>query len=310
MNTDVRSVRRALKAIPPDELEIIPGGSEKGQKRCPTRYRILLNGNDPNPDRTVRVMRTVKETDHAHTGTGPCANEAKTVRIRSADRAPNAHLTVFNSIKRTEANTRTREVRSHAKKEKPKPSIVLTEEAVQELKRKHPRLNVEALIPEAAKKCALKYPEGGPMKRPFLEDYFDRCEVDIGAPGLIEGQQRKKEEIEQAHRDRMEADRQRELDEAERYSDECHSHARTAIWPQPEMQKPVTRPEPKREESPDEQVAKLAAKFGELPEVDVHAIGNAYKAECEKDGGPWKNNVFEKRVGKAVDEHLRPTHRL
>jgi Helix-turn-helix domain len=61
----------------------------------------------------------------------------------------------------------------------------------------------------------------------------------------------------------------------------------------------------KEEESPDEQIERLTAKFAEFFTVDVRGMGAVYKAECEANGGNWKNKVFEKRVGKAVDEHIR-----
>jgi DNA-binding transcriptional regulator YhcF (GntR family) len=62
----------------------------------------------------------------------------------------------------------------------------------------------------------------------------------------------------------------------------------------------------KDEESPDEQIERLTAKFAEFSAVDVRGMGAAYKGECEAKGGHWKNKVFEQRVGKAVDENIRP----
>jgi hypothetical protein len=61
------------------------------------------------------------------------------------------------------------------------------------------------------------------------------------------------------------------------------------------------------EESLAAQIERLAAKFAEFPEIDVHAMAAAYKTECEANGGTWNNNVFDKRVGKAVHEHMRST---
>lgn len=283
MRTDVRSVRRALKAIPSDELEIIPGGSEKGQKRRSTQYRILLNGNDPNSGSTVRLMRTVKEPDRApnahgsnsqdraHTGTGPCANEASTVRITSADRAPNAHLTDLNREEEQKANARARARETsgpngsgtNTVSENPKPSLDLSEEAIEELIRKHRRLDVRNLIPEAAEKCALKYPEGGTMKRPFFEEYLDRCELDIGPPGLIEGQRIKAEILAEAGLDRNQ-----------------------------KQQAPPTE-EQKRERF-------IAALHTRFPEINVRSIADRYLAELQ--GKPWDNEKFKRRVGEAQEE--------
>ena len=62
----------------------------------------------------------------------------------------------------------------------------------------------------------------------------------------------------------------------------------------------------KEEESPDEQIERLAAKFAEFSAVNVRGIGAAYKAECEANGSNWNNKVLGKRVGKAVHEHIRP----
>ena len=62
----------------------------------------------------------------------------------------------------------------------------------------------------------------------------------------------------------------------------------------------------KEEKSPNEQIERLAAQFAGFFAVDVRGMGAAYKAECEANGGQWKNKVFDKRVGKAVDEHIRP----
>jgi len=116
----IRSIRRLLErdpaelkggapAIPADELEIIPGGSQKGGKRRPTQYRILIGQARPGEDKTMRRTRTVKgttknndcapdahskdNTDHPHTDTRPCASTYATVRLVSHDCAPDAHLT-------------------------------------------------------------------------------------------------------------------------------------------------------------------------------------------------------------------------
>ena len=60
------------------------------------------------------------------------------------------------------------------------------------------------------------------------------------------------------------------------------------------------------EESPDEQIERLAAKFAEFSAVNVRGIGADYKAECEANGSNWNNKVLGMRVGKAVHEHIRP----
>ena len=131
----IRSIRRLLErdpadlkhgapAIPADELEIIPGGSEKGGKRRPTQYRILIDQARPGEEKTMRRTRTVKgtttnndcapdahskdNTDHAHTDTRPCASTHATVRLVPHDCAPDAHLTELNKEKNKKANTRAR----------------------------------------------------------------------------------------------------------------------------------------------------------------------------------------------------------
>ena len=131
----IRSIRRLLErepadlkhgapAIPADELEIIPGGSEKGGKRRPTQYRILIDQARPGEEKTMRRTRTVKgtttnndcapdahskdNTDHAHTDTRPCASTHATVRLVSHECAPDAHLTELNKEKNKQANTRAR----------------------------------------------------------------------------------------------------------------------------------------------------------------------------------------------------------
>jgi hypothetical protein len=58
-------------------------------------------------------------------------------------------------------------------------------------------------------------------------------------------------------------------------------------------------------ESPDQLIARLTAKFREFPDIDVTAIATVYKAECEPNGFPWNNKIFEKRVGKAVHESFQ-----
>jgi DNA-binding transcriptional regulator YhcF (GntR family) len=58
-------------------------------------------------------------------------------------------------------------------------------------------------------------------------------------------------------------------------------------------------------ESPDQLIARLTAKFREFPDIDATAIATVYKAECERNGFPWNNKIFEKRVGKAVHESFR-----
>ena len=96
----IRSIRRLLErdpaelkggapAIPADELEIIPGGSQKGGKRRPTQYRILIGQARPGEDKTVRLTRIVRITqtiriqthDHAHLRTRLCAWSPMTVRL-------------------------------------------------------------------------------------------------------------------------------------------------------------------------------------------------------------------------------------
>jgi hypothetical protein len=278
MNTDMRSFRRALKEIPAGELEITPGGSEKGQKRRPTQYRIVINSDAPNIKPTVRNTRMVKNNnndqdraqyahgsnndDRAHTGTGPCAKEA-------SDRAQYAHLTLANRIKRTKEATRahTRETVPHTPPpldpNRKKPFAVATEESIRELQKRHPRLDVHALFPEAQKACAEKYPDGGPMRHAYFENYLDIEEQRLGPPGLIEGQRIKAAVLAEAARDREELAKKEEL---------------TA--------------EQKREPF----IATLHARF---PQINVHGIAERYLAEL--DGKPWDNGRFNKLVGEAQD---------
>jgi hypothetical protein len=115
-----------------------------------------------------------------------------------------------NAFTRNERSSVSRKL-NHQKK----PFAVATEESIRELQKRHPRLDVHALFPEAQKACAEKYPDGGPMRHAYFENYLDIEEQKLGPPGLIEGQQRKQEQREEAARDRMEADQQREMDEAE-----------------------------------------------------------------------------------------------
>lgn len=101
-----RNVRRALKDIPRNELEIIKGGSPKGGKREVTKYRILMDRrNSPTGDNTTPV---------AHTMTGDKLSDDRTQVVpRTGDKSgqrpdsycpPNRLLT----DQLTEANTRAR----------------------------------------------------------------------------------------------------------------------------------------------------------------------------------------------------------
>jgi hypothetical protein len=224
MNTDMRSFRRALKEIPADELEVTPGGSEKGQKRRPTQYRILINCGAPNTEPTVRNTRMVKHNnndrdraqyahgednrDRAQSDLRPCAKEP-------SDRAQYAHLTIANRNKRTKEAARARTRETAASPHSKPASSFFSESYFEQQQGKHSRLDVRALFPAAEAKCAENYPNGGPMKRKFFENYLDVEEQKLGPPGLLEDQQRKQEQREEAARDRMEADQQREMDEAE-----------------------------------------------------------------------------------------------
>src|SRR5208337_1956946 len=51
-------------------------------------------------------------------------------------------------------------------------AVAIQESEIQELQTKYRPLDVQTLLPEAAAKCADKYPGGGPMKREFFERYL------------------------------------------------------------------------------------------------------------------------------------------
>lgn len=91
--------------IPKDEIAIIPGGSEKGQKRRAALYRILTDETS-HPDRAPNAHSSdeLDNNDCARTGIGPCAVGPTTVRNRAPDRAPNAHLTVIEQSREQSEN--------------------------------------------------------------------------------------------------------------------------------------------------------------------------------------------------------------
>lgn len=105
------------------------------------------------------------------------------------------------------------------------------------------------------------------MGEPFFEDYLDRCEHDIGPPGLIEGQRIKTEIMAEAARHREEMTKKEEL---------------TA--------------EQKREPF----IATLHARF---PQINVRSIAEHYLAEL--DGKPWDNERFRRLVGEKQADFER-----
>jgi len=82
--------------IPKDEIAIIPGGSEKGQKRRAALYRILTDKTS-HPDRAPNAHSSdeLDNNDCAQMDTGLCAIEHPTVRVQAPDCAQYAHLTVI-----------------------------------------------------------------------------------------------------------------------------------------------------------------------------------------------------------------------
>jgi helix-turn-helix protein len=343
----IRSIRRLLErdpnhlegeapAIPADELEITPGGSEKGKKRRPTQYRILLGSNGPNAKKTMRIARTVNEeptednhshsdngnctpdthredgntvrltrivkekNDCAHTDTRPCASVHTIVRVVSSDCAPDAQLTKLNSNENKGANTRARARESAApspqSESKQQLSSFFSEAYFKEQQRKHPRIpDVRALYPEAQKKCAEKYPDGGAMRPPFYEEFLHIEELKLGPPGLLEEQERKQEELNEARRDRTEADRQRKSDGDEYRPTPAAPMERKPVLPEP-------TPEPKVQESLADFIARLTTEF---PDVQVPKLATDYQVECDESGRPWNKKTLQKRIGEAYDRFLK-----
>jgi len=76
----IRSIRRLIeREIPKDEMEVIQGGSRKGQKRLATLYRVIIKGDDCAPDAhsdsndCAPNAHSPDGHDCAHTGTD-CAH--------------------------------------------------------------------------------------------------------------------------------------------------------------------------------------------------------------------------------------------
>jgi hypothetical protein len=105
-------------------------------------------------------------------------------------------------------------------------------------------------------------------------------------PGLLEGQQYKQEQLEEAHRDRMEADQRREQHGVEDMLTPTARLDWKAIIPEPMPLPPAEAPDPHR--------GQLKQKFPDITEE----IGEIY-AELTAPGVEWKAKAFEKRVGDA-----------
>jgi len=140
-------------------------------------------------------------------------------------------------------------------------AVAIQESEIQELQTKYRPLDVQTLLPEAAAKCADKYPGGGPMKREFFERYLDRCQEDLPPPGLVEGQRIKAEVLAEASRDREEF-----------------------------------TPEIKDEHRRADLVAGLQHRF---PQINPADLAQRYAQECEVSGTLWNDKVFMRRVGEA-----------
>jgi len=92
----IRSVRRALMQIPKDEIAITQGGSQKGQKRRPAFYRIIMNETKRHDCAPNAHSQSSNRAPNAHsTNHDHAPIDTTTVRNRSHDCAPNAHVTVI-----------------------------------------------------------------------------------------------------------------------------------------------------------------------------------------------------------------------
>jgi hypothetical protein len=92
----LKTVQRAIKSIPKDELEIVEKGNSKGNSNKATRYRILLSysRSDHSADRTMAK----KDPNHGHT-------DQRTVVTETTHCGHSDHLTDRNR-ELTDKNTR------------------------------------------------------------------------------------------------------------------------------------------------------------------------------------------------------------
>jgi Helix-turn-helix domain len=111
----VRSIRRLIeKEIPMDEMEIIQGGSRKGQKRFATVYRVIIKGDDPAPDAQGKSHDPARDAqgngdhDPAHPGRDPAHPRQRPCASTTLDPAHDAHPILRESEEKSKETTTTR----------------------------------------------------------------------------------------------------------------------------------------------------------------------------------------------------------
>jgi hypothetical protein len=169
----------------------------RGLKRM-TRYWIKAQ------ESWVKLLPKTERIDSGNCFSNPNGLLPKTEQICTERRNVRLSGIPKGIPKKAKSGLNERSSRNRRVGHQKKPFAVATEENIEELQKRHPRLNVRTLLPEAQKACAEKYQNDDQMGLPFFEEYLDRCELDMGPPGLIEGQRIKAEIVAEAIRDREE----------------------------------------------------------------------------------------------------------
>lgn len=297
----IRSVRRALKEIPPGEIVITPGGSPKGQKRVPTLFKIVINKTNPAP---IAHSQGKSDThDPAHIGTRPCAVGPTTLRVQVPDPAQYAHLTVLNSLREQKENrlarAHTREgsspngsgpvassqkpfaVARNEEEEEPKPTQLTPKKEKRhksnnvvrprdfpKFQKRYKFVTVSEQFEPAKAECAKRHPNRGPMGARFFCAWLEIANERAfkgNADRLIAAESKFKAKIlAEADRNRRELTPKKEEEAAE--------HKRTRF------------------------ITDLHQHF---PQINAPDIAECYAQECESTGVVWNDKEFKRRVGEA-----------
>jgi Helix-turn-helix domain len=322
----VSTVRRAIKQIPRDELEIVErGGTLRSGERCPTKYRVITPNGERLGDKSGTKAKRSDDPDRVQSDSPTIVNltddngqngyhdrgqfdhvTEKAEKNKEQKRLTEKDVVASNGNSKSSTSITPDKKASvllhNGKAGKPGSELpwALADEELEELQEFYSRLgDIRRFIRQAALKCSAMYPTGGPMGYQFFKKYLANLQNDLPPPGYEEGRRWKKEEA-------------KPCDALSQFIQAVSSHTRPDYesgWntpvPAPPPKPPLAskaRPEPV---SLDPQ-SRLETWKQSCPDLasDFQRFYDVLKAEP----GDWNSNKakrLDRRCGERLDQYLR-----